>query len=105
MPASTLYSPRSKTLAQMISEEFEALLDTMQTEEAGELTTDEFFTALSALAETATPRETIELTATVKDGQLAFLEPSPLPARGNALLFGDRRVVINLVADGAGEAE
>jgi hypothetical protein len=92
-----------KTLAQMSSEEFEGLLDTMQTEGFGELAADEFFTALSALADTATPRETIELTATVRNGQLAFLEPSPLPARGNELLLGDRRVVIKLVPDGAGE--
>jgi hypothetical protein len=88
-----------KTLAQMSAEEIEALLDTMQTEEFGELTTDEFFTALSAVAETPTPRETIALTATVRNGELAFVEPSALPARGNELLLGDRRVVIKLVTE------
>jgi hypothetical protein len=40
-----------KTLAEMSGEEFAALLDAIQTEEFGDLTTDEFFTALSALAE------------------------------------------------------
>ena len=40
-----------KTFENMSSEEFEALLDGMQTEEFGDLTTGEFFTALSALAD------------------------------------------------------
>jgi hypothetical protein len=90
-----------KMLAEMNSEEFESLLDRMQTEEFGDLTTEEFFTALSALAETETPRETIELRATVKEGQLTFLEPAPLPAHGNQFRIGDKRVVINLVPEEA----
>jgi hypothetical protein len=93
-----------KTLADMSGEEFESLLAKMQTEEFGDLTTDEFFTALSALAETETPRETIELRATVKGGQLIFLEPAPLPAHGNEIHVGDRRVVINLVPEEVGSA-
>jgi hypothetical protein len=40
-----------KTLADMSREEFESLLNRMQTEEFADLTTDEFFTALSALAD------------------------------------------------------
>src|ERR1700687_3199945 len=92
-----------KTLAQMDSEEFEALLDQMQTEGFGDLTTDEFFAALSALADLETPRETIELTATVKNGQLTFLEPAPLAARGNEIRLGARRVVILLVPEEAVE--
>jgi len=81
----------------MSSEEFEALLDKMQTEEFGELTTDEFFTALSALADAETPCGTIELLATVKVGHLIFLEPAPLHVRGNEIHLGDKRVVIKLV--------
>jgi hypothetical protein len=88
-----------KPLADMRREEFESLPDRMQTEEFGDLTTDEFFTALSALAEAETPRETIELRATVKERQLAFLEPAPLPAHGNEIRVGDRRVVIKLVPE------
>jgi hypothetical protein len=88
-----------KTFAEMSSEEFESLLDKMQTEEFGDLTTDDFFTALSALAEAETPRETIELKATMKGGQLTFLEPAPLPVHGNEICFGDKRVVINLVPE------
>ena len=90
-----------KTLADMRSEEVESLLDRMQTEEFGDLTTDEFFTALSALADVEAPRETIELMATVKDGQLTFLEPALLPAHGNEIRFGDKRVVIKLVPEEA----
>jgi hypothetical protein len=85
----------------MSGEEFESLLAKMQTEEFGDLTTEEFFTALSALAETETPRETIELRATVKEGQITFLEPAPLPTHGNEIRIGDRRVVIKLVSEEA----
>jgi hypothetical protein len=88
-----------KTLADMSREEFESLLDRVQTEEFGDLTTDEFFTALSALADVETPRETIELRAAVKEGQLTFLEPAPLPAHGNEIRVGDKRVVIKLVPE------
>jgi len=37
----------------------------------------------------------------VKAGQLAFLEPAPLPAHGNEIRFGDKRVVIKLVPEEA----
>jgi hypothetical protein len=88
-----------KTFAEMSSEEFESLLDQIQTEEFGDLTTDEFFTALSALADTETPRETVELRATVKEGQLTFLKPVPLYAHGNEIRLGDKRVVIQFVPE------
>jgi len=91
----------SKSCTNMRGEEFESLLDRVQTEEFGDLTTDEFFTALSALADVEAPRETIELRATVKDGQLTFLELAPLPAHGNEIRFGDKRVVIKLVPEEA----
>ncbi len=93
-----------KTFAEMSSEEFEALLDKMQTEDFGDLTTEEFFTALSALAEQETPRETLELRATVKDGQFIFLEPAPLPVHGNEIRFGDKRLVIKLVSEEISDA-
>jgi len=88
-----------KTFAEMSSEEFEALLDQMQTEEFGDLTTEEFFAALSALVEAETPRETIELRATVKEGRFTFLEPAPFYARGNEIRFGDKRVVIQFAPE------
>jgi hypothetical protein len=46
-------------------------------------------------------RETIELRAAVKDGQLTFVEPAPLFAHGNEILFDDKRVVIKLVPEEA----
>ncbi|MDQ3814587.1 MAG: hypothetical protein M3347_11625 [Armatimonadota bacterium] len=91
-----------KTLAEMSGEEFETLLDTMQTEEFGDLTTDTFLAGLAALGEetdSEAPRETLELRATVKDGQLRFLEPAPLHAHGNEIRLGDKRVVIQLVPE------
>jgi hypothetical protein len=37
----------------------------------------------------------------VKEGQLTFLEPAPLPAHGNQIRIGDKRVVIKLVSEEA----
>jgi hypothetical protein len=37
----------------------------------------------------------------VKEGQLTFLEPAPLPAHGNQIRIGDKRVIITLVPEEA----
>jgi hypothetical protein len=39
-----------------------------------------------------------------KEGQLTFLEPAPLPAHGNEIRVGDRRVVIKLVPEDVSRA-
>lgn len=88
----------NKTFSELNSEEFETLLRRMQTEQFGDLTTVEFFTALSALAEVET-RETIELTASVKEGQLVLHPSREVPVRSNEIQFGDKRVVIRLASE------
>ncbi|HLK57937.1 MAG TPA: hypothetical protein VKU00_15325 [Chthonomonadaceae bacterium] len=87
---------KEKTCETMSSAEFEALLDKTQEEEFGDLTTDQFFTALGSLREDEA-LETLELAATVKDGQLVFEEPAPLYAHANELRVGGKRILIRLV--------
>jgi hypothetical protein len=76
------------------------MLEYMASEEFDRLTVAEFFDALAAMEEDE-PIETIELRATVKDGQLTFLEPAPILAHGNEIRLGDKRVAIKLVPEEA----
>ena len=85
-----------KTFDTMNEAEFGALLDTMGTEEFGEVTTDQFFTALDSLRNAET-EDVLELTATVREGQLVFEEPASLAAHANELYIGGKRIVIRLV--------
>jgi hypothetical protein len=87
-----------KKIEDLSEQEFRGMLDYMASEEFDRLTVAEFFDVLAAMEE-GEPRETIELRATVKEGQLTFLEPAPLPAYGNQIRVGDRRVVIKLVPE------
>ncbi len=87
---------KEKTFETMNAAEFDALLDGMQAEAFGDLTTDQFFTALESLREDETV-ETLELVATVQDGQLIFQEPAPLQAHANELRLGGKRVIIRLI--------
>jgi hypothetical protein len=73
----------------------------MASEEFDHMTVAEFFDVLAAMEEDE-PRETLEFKATVKDDRLTFLEPAPLPARGNEIYWGDKRLVIQLVPEEAG---
>ncbi len=89
-----------KKIEDLSAQEFRGMLDYMASEEFDHLTVAQFFDVLAAMEEDE-PRETIELRATVKEGQLIFLEPTPLPAHGNEIRFGDKRVVIKLVPEEA----
>lgn len=88
----------------LTTEEFQQLTTEAASPDFHDLTVEDFFTALAAIEEEE-PHETLELTATVKNGQLAFLEPAPLHAYGNEIRFGDKRVVINLVPEEASSVE
>jgi hypothetical protein len=90
----------SKKIEELSVPEFRGMLDYMASEEFDHMTVAQFFDALAALEEDEA-RETIELKATVKEGQLTFLEPALLPAHGNAIRFGDKRVAIKLVPEQA----
>ena len=97
-------SEQKKTFGGLTAEEFQQALTNAASPDFHDLSADDFFTALAAIDEETdaeTPGETLELTATVKDGQLSFLEPAPLPAHGNEIRFGDKRIVIKLVPEEA----
>ena len=86
----------SKTFDTMSEATFDALLDTMSAEEFGDLTTDQFFTALESLRNDEA-EDTLELAATVREGQFVFEEPAPLRVHANELYIGGKRIIIRLV--------
>lgn len=86
----------AKTFDTMSEAAFASLLDTMGAEEFSDLTTDQFFTALVSLRNAET-EDTLELAATVQEGQLVFEEPAPLAAHANELHIGGKRIIIRLV--------
>lgn len=90
-------------LGSLTAQEFEQVMNEVATPDFHDLTTEDFFAALAAI-DAETPRETLELTASVTNGQLTFLEPAPLHAHGNEIRLGDKRVVIKLVPEGIGQA-
>ena len=85
-----------KTFDTMNETAFDTLLDTIGAEEFGDLTTDQFFTALESLRNDEA-EDTLELAATVREGQLVFEEPAPLRVHANELLVSGKRIIIRLV--------
>ena len=91
-------SEQQDNFGDLTAAEFDELIATFGSPGFHDLAPDAFFTALAAIDEEQ-PRETLELTATIIDGQLNFLEPAPLHAHGNEIQLGDKRLVIKLVPD------
>ncbi len=96
-------SEQEKIFSDLTPEEFEQVITNALSPDFHDLAPEDFFTALAAIDEEE-PRETLELTAAVRNGQIAFLEPAPLHARGNEIRLGDKRVIIKLVLEEAGSA-
>lgn len=94
---------QSKNFSDLTAEEFQQVITNAASPDFHDLAVEDFFTALAAIEEEE-PQETLELTATVKNGQLTFLEPAPLHAHGNEIRLGDKRVVIKLVPEEASSA-
>ncbi len=90
-----------KDFGSLTNEEFDQLLERAAAPELHDMTPETFFTALAAIDEEAPP---LELSATVKDGKLSFLEPAPLFVHANELRLGTQRVIINLVPESAAHA-
>lgn len=72
---------------------------------APDLPPEAFFTALSALHEEdvteAAQASPQEISATIKNGKLAFLEPAPLFVRENEFWVGSHHYIIKLVTEPA----
>jgi hypothetical protein len=90
-------SEQDEKFSDLTAEEFEQVIASAASPDFHDLAIGDFFTALAAIEEE--PYETLELTATVKDGRLAFLEPSPLRVHNNEIRIGDKRVIIKLVPE------
>lgn len=90
--------PQLYRISDLTAAEFDEVIATFGSPSFHDLAPDVFFTALAAIDEEQ-PRETLELTATIIDGQLNFLEPAPLHAHGNEIQLGDKRLVIKLVPE------
>jgi hypothetical protein len=85
-------------LSDFSNEEFRQMLENLVEDDATDLPVSKFFEALAAI-DAETPRKTVELQATVKDGMLTFIEPAPLFAHDNEIHFGPHRVVITHVSE------
>ncbi|MGH9755495.1 MAG: hypothetical protein ACREA2_22170 [Blastocatellia bacterium] len=95
-------SEQPKSFNELTPEEFDQLLACAASPELHNLAVEDFFTALAAIDAEA-PRETVELTAMVKNGKLIFLEPAPLHAHDNEIQLGSQRVIITLVPETVGQ--
>lgn len=89
----------AKRLEDMTEEEFNAVLHGFLAEDFGDLTWEQFDTALAALNEMEP--EVIELAARVSEGQLHFQESAAVRVAGNSIDLGDRRIVIKLLSEAA----
>jgi hypothetical protein len=79
----------------MSEEEFDALLDMIETDDFDQITPHAFGEALWALQEQKTEK-VIELTAEVVGESLRFEFTEALPVNGNEIILGDTHVKIKL---------
>ncbi|MGH9843336.1 MAG: hypothetical protein ACREEM_31740 [Blastocatellia bacterium] len=96
-------SEQEEIFSDLTPEEFEQVITDTLSPDFHDLTPENFFAALAAIDEEE-PRETLELTAAVKNGQITFLKPAPLHAHGNEIRLGDKRVIIKIVPEEASSA-
>ncbi len=83
-----------KTFEDLTENEFDELLDNILSEDFGDLSEEQFFTALSAIDEEL--EEDILLTGEIRDGKLVLDKESPVPVEGNAIYWGNKRLIIRL---------
>ncbi len=79
----------------LTAREFEQMIHAVAMPDFHDLTTDDFFAALTGIGADM-PHETLELTASVTNGQLTFLEPAPLHAHGNEIRLATNVWLSNL---------
>lgn len=81
-------------MSELTASEFQEMMDGLMSEDFDKVTPTEFFGALTAMDEAEV--ETIELTGHVKDGELVFNQPAPLPVMGSEILVANKRIIIRL---------
>jgi hypothetical protein len=85
---------KDKTFDDLTNEEFSEVLDNILSYDFGDLSEEQFFTALSAIDEE--PQEDILFTGEIRDGRLVLDKESPVPVEGNAIYWGNKRLIIQL---------
>jgi len=81
-------------LDELSTDEFQAMMSNLLSDDFDKVTATEFFGALAAMDEAGT--EVIELTARVEDGELVLDQPAPLPVNGSEILVNDKKIIIRL---------
>jgi hypothetical protein len=85
---------KDKTFDVLTDEEFSEVLDNILSENFGDLSEEQFFTALSAIDEE--PQEDILFTGEIRDGQLILDKEALVPVEGNTIYWGNKRLIIQL---------
>jgi len=86
-----------KTFKDLSNEEFRQLLENLTEDDATDLPDSKFFEALAAI-DAASQQTVLELTGKVVGGKLILSENAPVPVKGNEILLGRHRLVINIEA-------
>jgi hypothetical protein len=85
---------KDKTFDNLTDDQFSEVLDNILSEDFGDLSEEQFFTALSAIDEEQ--QEDILFTGEIRDGQLVLDKEAPVPVEGNAIYWGNKRLIIRL---------
>lgn len=85
---------KDKTFDNLTDEEFSEVLDNILKEDFGDLSEEQFFTALSAIDEE--PQEEILFTGEIRDGKLFLDKEAPVPVEDNVIYWGNKRLIIQL---------
>ena len=85
---------KGKTFDDLTEGEFDEVLDHILSEDFGDLSEEQFFTALSAIDEES--QEDLFFIGEIQDGQLVLNKKAPVPVEGNAIYWGNKRLIIRL---------
>lgn len=91
------------SIGELSDAEFNQMMDAIASPEFHDLPLSAFATGLAAI-DAEVPSETVELLASVENGQLLFHEPAPLYAHGNEIQLGGKRVIIRIASTGTSKA-
>lgn len=85
---------KDKTFDDLTNEEFSEVLDNILSEDFGDLSEEQFFTALSAIDEEQ--QEDILFMGEIRDGRLVLDKETPVPVEDNVIYWGNKRLIIRL---------
>jgi len=85
---------KDKTFEDLTDNEFSEVLDNILSEDFGDLSEEQFFTALSAIDDEQ--QEDILFTGEIQNGQLVLDKKAPVPVERNTIYWGNKRLVIQL---------